>query len=102
MGISQQAIERLPTTGTISSPTQAVLHGYEQSTPMANRATRSSVLLVFLVIAGCDRRKNVCPIDGQPPEWVGRRNGQSCEYLHYSVVEKKTHSWWADCAKDGA
>jgi len=56
--------------------------------------------LIFLVIAGCDRRKNVCPIDGQPPQWSGRRNGQSCEYFHYSNMERKTHSWWAECGKD--
>jgi hypothetical protein len=41
--------------------------------------------------------KNVCPIDGSPPEWTGKRNGSSCEYLHYNAVERQTHSWWAAC-----
>lgn len=30
-----------------------------------------------------------------------RQAGSSCEYSHYSVIEKKTHSWWADCSKNG-
>jgi len=42
-------------------------------------------------------RKNVCPIDGSPPEGSGKRNGNSCEYLDYNAVERQTHSWWAEC-----
>jgi hypothetical protein len=62
---------------------------------------RLTLLLVFLVFTGCNSHNNVCPIDGQPPQWSGQRKGQSCEYFHYSDVERKTHSWWADCAQDG-
>jgi hypothetical protein len=53
-----------------------------------------------LILLGCSEasHKNVCPIDGQAPEWSGQRKGHSCEYFHYSIVEKKTHSWWADCS----
>jgi hypothetical protein len=58
---------------------------------------RLGLVLVLLTTAGCERAKNACPIDGQPPEWTGRRNGKSCEYFHYSQVERTTHSWWADC-----
>jgi hypothetical protein len=50
-----------------------------------------------VILLGCSEtshKENVCPIDGQPPEWSGARNGHSCEYFHYSIVEKKTHSWW--------
>jgi hypothetical protein len=56
--------------------------------------------VVTVLIAGCDGRKIVCPIDGQPAQGLWRRNGQSCEYFHYSVIEKKTHSWWAECSQD--
>jgi hypothetical protein len=63
------------------------------------RALHLSLVLTVL-IAGCDGRKNVCPIDGQPAQGLWRRNGQSCEYFHYSVIEKKTHSWWAECSQD--
>jgi hypothetical protein len=62
---------------------------------------RASLLLIVFVFAGCNSRKNVCPIDGQPPQWVGQRKGQSCEYFHYNDVERQTHSWWAECAHDG-
>jgi len=56
-------------------------------------------LALAVILLGCSQaaHKNVCPIDGQPPQWSGARNGQSCEYFHYSIVEKKTHSWWSDC-----
>jgi len=54
---------------------------------------------IALILLECSEtaHKNVCPIDGQPPEWSGQRKGDSCEYSHYSIIEKKTHSWWADC-----
>ena len=55
--------------------------------------------VLAVILLGCQaNHKNVCPIDGQPPEWSGQRRGKSCEYFHYSIVEKKTHSWWADCS----
>ena len=49
-------------------------------------------IVSVLAITACDRPKNVCPIDGQPPRGVVRRSGQSCEYFHYSDIERKTHS----------
>lgn len=60
------------------------------------------VLLVLwsLSVAGCGEKHagaNVCPVDGQAPQWVGEQKGDSCEYFHYSDLERKTHSWWADC-----
>jgi hypothetical protein len=67
----------------------------------------SAVGITFIVIAlsGCSTREHApkehalttCPIDGQPPQWRGRNNGNSCEFFHYSDLERKTHSWWADC-----
>jgi len=57
-------------------------------------------LILATILFGCSRsRQNVCPIDGQPPEWTGARKGNSCEYFHYSIVEKKAHSWWNECPK---
>jgi len=64
-----------------------------------------AILGIFLTLAGCGKsqsRKNVCPIDGQPPQWAGQRKGNSCEYFHYSDIERHTHSWWADCEQDPA
>jgi hypothetical protein len=61
------------------------------------------VPLLFLIplgAAACKQKstgENVCPIDGAAPQWIGRPNGNSCEYLHYNDVERQTHSWWADC-----
>jgi hypothetical protein len=57
------------------------------------------LVLICLFTAGCTKEtsKNVCPIDGQPPQWTGARHGDTCEYGHYSIIEKSTHSWWAPC-----
>jgi hypothetical protein len=62
---------------------------------------RIAPLALTVILLGCSEtshKKNVCPIDGQPPEWSGAQKEHSCEYFHYSIVEKKTHSWWADCS----
>jgi hypothetical protein len=67
---------------------------------MGRRVYALVLVLIILVIVACAKghhRQNACPIDGQPPQWSGRRNGNLCEYFHYSAVEKTTHSWWADC-----
>jgi hypothetical protein len=69
------------------------------------KALALEVLFLLLTIAGCTKSQHpetVCPIDAQPAQWTGARNGNSCEYSHYSIVERKTHSWWAACAGDGA
>ena len=60
--------------------------------------------LTMLTVQGCSKEhtpETRCPIDGQPSQGSGQRNGNSCEYSHYSVIEKRTHSWWADCPKAG-
>jgi hypothetical protein len=61
---------------------------------------RAGSLALAVILLGCSQaaHKNVCPIDGQPPQWSGARDGQSCEYFHYSNIEKKTHSWWSACS----
>jgi hypothetical protein len=63
----------------------------------------STLIVLFMIVMsatacrGERSGKNVCPIDGAAPEWTGKRNGSSCEYLHYNAVERQTHSWWAAC-----
>ncbi len=64
-----------------------------------------AILLVLLIVAGCTKyraHKNVCPIDGQSPEWSRQLIGKTCEYFHYNVVERTTHSWSADCENNVA
>ena len=39
---------------------------------------------------------NNCPIDGQPANW-SKQEGNTCEYGHFSVIEKKAHTWSAAC-----
>jgi hypothetical protein len=71
---------------------------------MAKRVTFLAVVVISLAVSGCTKNeavKNVCPIDGQSPEWVGQKNGKSCEFFHYSAIERHPHSWWADCQQSG-
>jgi hypothetical protein len=71
---------------------------------MTTNAVLLEVLLISLTVTGCDKnqsQKNVCPIDGQQPQWVGQKNGKSCEFFHYSDIERHPHSWWADCEQGG-
>jgi hypothetical protein len=58
-----------------------------------------ALLVLILPIGGCARRRsrNLIPIEGQPLQWAERRNGHACEYFHYSIIERRTHSWMADC-----
>lgn len=67
---------------------------------MRRGAILFALALTVMAAAACKGErsgKNVCPIDGAAPEWTGRQNGNSCEYLHYNAVERQTHSWWAEC-----
>ncbi|MGA8618665.1 MAG: hypothetical protein WB660_09155 [Candidatus Sulfotelmatobacter sp.] len=67
---------------------------------MAAKKHVLALALNLLSITACargGRQQNVCPIDGQPPQWSGPRKRNSCEYFHYSIIEKKTHDWWAAC-----
>jgi hypothetical protein len=72
---------------------------------LSKKAVFLEILLVFIAVFGCKKgrtARNVCPIDGEAPQWVGQRNGKSCEYFHYSDIERHSHSWWADCEQNGA
>jgi hypothetical protein len=66
---------------------------------MGKKAFATIGILIAVVLLGCseERAGTTCPIDGQPPQWRGQRSGNSCEFFHYSDVERKTHSWWAGC-----
>jgi len=59
------------------------------------------VLLLSLIVAGgCEKEmehKNVCPIDGQPPEWSRQIDAKTCEYFHFNAIERQTHSWTESC-----
>jgi hypothetical protein len=72
---------------------------------MAKKIIFLAIGLISLAFTGCSNNrthKNVCPIDGESPQWVGQRNGDSCEFFHYSDIERHSHSWWADCEQNGA
>jgi hypothetical protein len=56
-------------------------------------------ILLFSLGCGTQSPRNSCPIDGSLPQGISKRNGNSCEYFHYSIVERQTHSWWAECGK---
>jgi hypothetical protein len=61
---------------------------------MARNVIHLGVSLISLIV-GCAKnqsQKNVCQIDGQPPQWVGQKNGKSCEFFHYSDIERHPHS----------
>ena len=66
----------------------------------AMRVTRSAVLLSFLTISACgNKRPSSCPIDGSPAQATRRLDEKSCEYTHFSIVERNAHKWVADCEK---
>lgn len=54
------------------------------------------LLLIGLFHRPRQRLPNVCPIDGHVAEWT-KRTGDSCEYGHFSFVEKTTHTWSGPC-----
>jgi hypothetical protein len=58
-----------------------------------------AAMLLFSFGCGSQSAQNSCPIDGSLPQGISKRNGNSCQYFHYSIVERQTHSWWADCEK---
>jgi hypothetical protein len=66
-----------------------------------NMSGRLGILMVFVVITGCAKRRvgNTCPIDGAPAEYSKRISKNSCQYFHFSAVERQMHSWVADCVK---
>jgi hypothetical protein len=58
--------------------------------------------LLLSLIVGCEKEtehKNVCPIDGQPPEWSRQIDAKTCEYFHFNPIERQTHSWTAPCER---
>jgi hypothetical protein len=64
---------------------------------------RLALILCFIAACGCGgkvERKNVCPIDGQPPEWSKPVDARNCEYFHFSSIERHTHSWTAPCEQN--
>lgn len=61
---------------------------------------RLALFLCLIFAGGCEKEtghKNVCPIDGHPPEWSKQVDAKTCEYFHFNPIERQTHSWTASC-----
>src|SRR4029077_1073700 len=61
-----------------------------------------AMTFILVAVYGCGgeaEHKNVCPIDGAPPEWSKPMSDNNCEYFHFSSIERHTHSWTAPCEK---
>jgi hypothetical protein len=43
------------------------------------------------------RGPNLCPIEGHVAEWRSQRNATTCDYGHFSNIEKSAHRWSAAC-----
>jgi hypothetical protein len=59
--------------------------------------------LMVVAIGGCAEKqnaRNVCPIDGRPPEWSKQVDARNCEYFHFNAIERQTHSWTAPCEQN--
>jgi len=61
-----------------------------------------ALLLIALILLRSKGAQPVdsqrCPIDGMPAEWRNRALGSNtCNYGHFSVVERQAHTWWAAC-----
>ena len=73
--------------------------------PACGKVLPIALFFLFLAATGCSHQaagNTVCPIDGQPSQWSRAENEHRCEYSHYSLVERKTHSWLAECQEGGA
>ncbi len=68
---------------------------------MTNKIGRTTILLFFLGATGCAKgyAPNRCPVDGAPAEYSKRISANSCQYSHFSAVERQLHPWVADCVK---
>jgi hypothetical protein len=57
-----------------------------------------AALLLFILLHGHQsKRPNICPIDGRQAEWTKPQNETTCDYGHFSEMEKKPHTWTAPC-----
>lgn len=56
------------------------------------------VLLLILIFRNRPQRPpDVCPLDGQTAEWSTPQDADTCDYGHFSTIEKTTHTWSAPC-----
>jgi hypothetical protein len=80
------------------------LHPMIPDQRMKKKIGRIAILLFFLGATGCAKgtigyAPSRCPIDGAPAEYSKRISANSCQYSHFSAVERQMHSWVADCVK---
>jgi hypothetical protein len=67
--------------------------------PKRKRTMQIALLLSLLATACSKRSPSACPIDGLPAQVTKRLDYKSCEYSHFSAIERQNHSWVADCEK---
>jgi len=61
------------------------------------------LLVVWAGGAGCKQsnpHKNICPTDGQAPQWSKALSEGTCEYSHYREMERHTHMRTAKCENE--
>jgi hypothetical protein len=56
-----------------------------------------AVLLLAVLRRHGVRGPDYCPIDGKQAQWTKRRSDTSCDYGHFSNVEKTAHTWSGTC-----
>lgn len=54
-------------------------------------------LLILVAVRLVPQRPDRCPIDGQVAEWTKRSGENSCDYGHFSAMERTMHTWSAAC-----
>ena len=54
-------------------------------------------LLLLIAVRLAPQRPDRCPIDGQVAEWTKRTGANSCDYGHFSAMERTIHKWSAAC-----
>jgi hypothetical protein len=68
---------------------------------IAERLAILGVLMlgVLIVVAAwrAPHRLDRCPIDGHVADWTKQIDANSCEYGHFSAVERTFHTWSAAC-----
>jgi hypothetical protein len=54
-------------------------------------------LLILVAVRRVPQSPDRCPIDGHVADWTKRSGENSCDYGHFSGMERTTHTWSAAC-----